>query len=1231
MITITYIPTKFEDVKVRHEVEFNPENPFMAFYISSAADVLVDYKHQILQERVEVSVNKNLLTVDDWDFYELKDSDEVVITPALGGGGGFLRALIGVVLIAIGIALSITPAGVFAATAFTAGIMMLGASLVLGALFQALFPVSTPTYGDQGSDSPTYSWEGAQTTSIVDRPIGVVYGEFVAGGNVITAFVTSDGAKNYLNMLIGLSEGEIEGILKIHNEDGVCTSIYDVPDIVINAQPITSYQGVTWDYRLGTNNQTSIPGFDKTHTYFTDVRKVIPAGTTYTTEGENLNEFRVQLQCPQLFALDGEGNPVNNTVVYRIYYRINTPQDSNPWTLFSPLTTYVNPSWTAWKANQRASIGDYDASYNCWWAPTGTGERTPWYIVENWFNRNPEPPYYVTNPIPDLTISGASKSAVRVSTTVPNLPDGRYDIKVVRMSAEQTDFRTGSDLYLEGFDEITYHDLSYPNTALLSLKILATDQLSGGLPNILVKIRGRKVRVPKVTCRGNLQIYNKCYWDSDQSCYIAPTSYSGDNTCVVDTTVANWPLQWTQDPVWCLVDFLTNKRFGLGDYITDSIVNWTDALVAAKYADMMVDDLSGLGITEKRFLCDGVWDTSEDGFKAIIEFCKIFRAWAIWSEGTIKFIVDKAGSPVQLFNMSNIVAGSFSTAFASITSIPNLIEIQFADKNNDYKTTMREIVDQVAWTAGDPRNKYSINFKGITRQSQAVREGKFFLNSAKYRQQGITFKGTLDSVHCQAGDIISFQHDVPLWAYGGRVVTASKAGNKIILDTIVPCSASPSKLFWQSNRNAFVTATVTNTAASRILTLSPSLTSTTVPVVEGVWSWGLAGAQKKDFKILNISRAENNEVDVGALEYNESVYSDTGIVIPITDISMLPDPYAVPGPVTDLALSERPDRPAFDICFNIPRDDLAFSYAEVQLSLNGTSYWTYTTTRDASADILVEGLPSQTYYVRVYSCNNHQGKNLSTAPTDQITLSASSYPRDPEGLTISGQENATIFDGLDCKFEWKRATIDVMFATVLDYKLQILVSGSIVREEFVTDTSYVYTYGKNFGDNGGTPTSTYTIRIWARSVGRVLSKKSISLEVSNTSPSAVTNLVAHSLVGGVRFSWDKNLEEDLLCYYCRSTVATVVVDSWRDTIDNQIVRMLTATEITSYTSKARISFEVQTKDAYYQYSSTATAVRKAGQISDSLFQILALSSGGTIGAVSSLYDNVLATSGVTIT
>jgi hypothetical protein len=60
--------------------------------------------------------------------------------------------------------------------------------------------------------------------------------------------------------------------------------------------------------------------------------------------------------------------------------------------------------------------------------------------------------------------------------------------------------------------------------------------------------------------------------------------------------------EWSDNPVWCLMDYLTNTDFGMG--IDQSKIDWDAADVAAAACDVLVDIPNSQ--TEKRFTCNGV-------------------------------------------------------------------------------------------------------------------------------------------------------------------------------------------------------------------------------------------------------------------------------------------------------------------------------------------------------------------------------------------------------------------------------------------------------------------------------------------------------------------------------------------------------------------------------------------------------------------------------------------------
>ena len=179
MVKITYIPTKFENTKIEQEILFDVENPWLLVHVAAFADTKEEYRHAICKERISICVNDKELDVDEWNSYEVKDGDSIVVTPTIEGGrGGFLNTIIGAILVVVGAIINAVSYG--SLSWLGTPMMYTGVAMMIGGVVQMLFGVSgditMPTFSD-GSDSPTYSWEGIQLTAITDRPIGVCYGE----------------------------------------------------------------------------------------------------------------------------------------------------------------------------------------------------------------------------------------------------------------------------------------------------------------------------------------------------------------------------------------------------------------------------------------------------------------------------------------------------------------------------------------------------------------------------------------------------------------------------------------------------------------------------------------------------------------------------------------------------------------------------------------------------------------------------------------------------------------------------------------------------------------------------------------------------------------------------------------------------------------------------------------------------------------------------------------------
>ncbi|HNX82486.1 MAG TPA: phage tail protein [Candidatus Omnitrophota bacterium] len=600
----------------------------------------------------------------------------------------------------------------------------------------------------------------------------------------------------------------------------------------------------------------------------------------------------------------------------------------------------------------------------------------------------------------DTTISGTSRNALKRIFRKDGLTAGQYDIKITRTSVDSSlSPQMTGDLYLASIDEITQNEpLIYPNVALIGIEALATDQLSGSTPNFTMLVEGRKILIPQIM-NGAVEVdWEDYYWDPVASAW----------KLLADDTVLSWDgttyvARFCANPIWCMKDLLTNTRYGLGDYITSAIMDSAKLLEMAKYCEEKVSN--GDGGYEKRFRLDVVIDSSSKALDVITQLSATFRAFPFYSGGDIQLKIDKEDIAVQMFGMGNIIESSFTQSWKSINEMPNCIEVQFMDQDKDYEQETIAIMDESSLNAGNPLRKKQLRLF-CTRVSQCIREGKYALNLAKYIHRSVTLRAGIDAIACQAGDIINVAHDVPAWGIGsGRVAAdASNSTTHIHLDqAITLVSGKTYKIMIRFADDTMEERTIT-TAAGTVSAVDVSVAFSQIPQAYDVYSIGETTV--KPFRVTSIKRYGENEVEIGAVEYLESVYDTEDIQLPDNNYSALD--ITVPS-VTDLTTTERLVKlgdgtieNVIDVWFNRPLVGASlvnYSRARIYLSDDaGNSYRNVGETNGTHFAIMGGLNDGSSYKIRVASISYlgvEQPDSLSQTST--ITLAGKSAP--PSAVT----------------------------------------------------------------------------------------------------------------------------------------------------------------------------------------------------------------------------------------
>jgi hypothetical protein len=916
-------------------------------------------------------------------------------------------------------------------------------------------PAEIDTDGDVGG-SDVYDFEGPKTKTKGDMPVHIIYGEHLTGGQLINFNMWSDGQVNYLDMLLAVSEGEVHGIPN-QDEDAMTTpptAMEDVatqePYIKLNDAFVTDYEDCQWAFRVGTNYQTSITGFRNISTVYDQNNLEVPGPdtwtTTYTTNSD-IDRYDVKLVCPALFKTNKKGKIRTRGVNYQIRHQLTASPGS------------------AW---------DYQPN------------------TASWFN-----------------VSDKSKSEVKTSQEITVASRDQWDIEIRRESPATDAFDAADNLQFDSITEYVDEDLAYPNTAVVAIRVKATDQISGSFPNVLTMIRGRKVRVPDL---GGGREFNDYYWTGTGLNFLL----LADDSDPVTWDGTSYTDQWTQNPAYIMRDLLLNTRYGMGQAVDAADLDEATIDSSARYCWQKE------GTTHKNRL-NFIIDTKQDPPTVLAQMALVSRIFIFWNGGYIKFKYERDEDPIQLFSMGNITQDSFTVNYTAYTKIPNVVEVQYADKDQDYKTITREVVDESEWALGKARRVKKVNLLGVTDVDQSLREAKLYLNKARFSRKTVNFKTTIGAAQCEPGDIIAFQHDVPQWGWGGRAVDGTS--NTIVLDEPVAQDVLDDPTAYDIQvqfTDDVIDIKDIVSATGNTITISGSFTYN--PQEDDPYIIGVVDSTIAEYRINSMQLSARDEISIVAGEHVAAIYSDTGMEVSTDESTELPNPAEAAPDVEGLALYELHNEVGFGISFRQPEATLVFNYAEIWLSTDNIKF---VKVAEGYGDDDVEYyncLPGIEYFVRVYSVNKI-GIKSTTYVEDSIVLSGKQikYPAAPTGLEVEGGGLNTEFAGKDCKVVWRinapyggAGSLEpeqpagqgpANWALVKDFVVQIWNQrlDTMLREEITTDQFYTYTYEKNWEDNNVPSTGSGAVRqvwikVYQRNYYNYISETPALINVSNPAP-----------------------------------------------------------------------------------------------------------------------------------
>jgi predicted phage tail protein len=719
------------------------------------------------------------------------------------------------------------------------------------------------------------------------------------------------------NIVDLVSEGEIFGLT-----DGL-RSVYLNETPLQNADGSLNFKDVQVVVTNGTQKQSALTGFSGVESEIsveTEVVKATPVVRTITNA--DIDAVRVRIAIPALSSADtSNGNLNGTTVEYAIDLQSNgggyVPQIiGNTW-----LTTNMDIQSGSLQANANTSIRraqisvvnpndattytvEYKLRSSGTWLTTGITVQDSQIDVNEGF-WDYDGGYYTQtfsydmktyimptqeNGLWDMRVtnivlaSGASNPYINTASGNIGLPSAKaigkttskyersfridltgsapWNIRVRRITDDSTSAYLQNSTFWSSYTEIINNKFRYPNSALIGIKLDASQ--FDNIPRRAYDLKLLKVKIPS-----NYNPVTRVY------------------TGVWDGTFVR---AWTDNPAWCFYDLLTNTRYGLGNFLPAAQIDKFTLYAIAQYCDELVPD--GFGGTEPRYTCNVYLQNQDEAYTLINRMASIFRGMPYWSSGAITLGYDAPSDPVYQFTNANVLNGDFNYIGSSKSTRHTVALVTWNDPEDLYKQKVEYVEDK------DGIARYGILQTevvavGCTSRGQANRVGKWLLYTEQLETEVVTFKAGIEGNIVRPSDVIQIADENRAGTrMGGRVVSSTTTSVTLDQD-VASISGIVGSTFSVLMMDGTLASRTVASVSGSVVTLSTALPLT--PQANTVWMLQTSGILAQLFRVISCSE-EEGAINISALAYNPSKYNaiELGLDLKPRDITDLNEVLPAP-------------------------------------------------------------------------------------------------------------------------------------------------------------------------------------------------------------------------------------------------------------------------------------------------------------------------------------------------
>lgn len=444
-------------------------------------------------------------------------------------------------------------------------------------------------------------------------------------------------------------------------------------------------------------------------------------------------------------------------------------------------------------------------------------------------------------------------------------------IRVTRKTPNSSSEYVSDKMYIQAITEVIDLKLTYPNTAVIGVQYDA--ETFSNIAKIAVDLKGVKIKVPS-----NYDPVSRTYigiWDG------------------------TFKRAYTNNPAWIYYDLCTNKRYALGNRLTEQMIDKWSLYRLAQYCDQLVPD--GKGGQEPRFTCNVYIQSAESAFDILSKLAGVFRAISYWDGNSIVCDADLPQDTYFTYTRANVIDGHFEYSGTRARDRHNAVKVAWDNPQNRYKTEYVFVRDEAAIARDRGAVKLlELEAWGCTSEGQAQRTGQWALKTEQLETRTVTFKVGLDGYIPLPGKVIEVADELFAGrANGGRISAVSANLKTITIDRDdVVCRAGDRLVV--NGEDGKAQGRIVSSINGRNITVTLAFDSV---AAENVWVVDAQDLKTMKFRVMSITQDDKHQFSITGLQYESSKYDaiDFGAFIDDRPISIInPTTQA---PVTNVLIS----------------------------------------------------------------------------------------------------------------------------------------------------------------------------------------------------------------------------------------------------------------------------------------------------------------------------------------